>query len=161
MDTEFRENGHVIELISIALVAEDGRKLYCVSNEFDESLCDEWLQKNVLAHLPSKSSWISREEIRDKVLGFVDAKPTFWAYFADYDWVVFCQLFGRMIDLPRHFPMFCMDLKQWMTQLGVSKKQLPRQEGTELMRSGTGMSTTVSKDMKSTPGTSLDNERRQ
>lgn len=36
----------------------------------------------------------------------------FYAYYADYDWVVFCWLFGRMIDLPKGFPMYCKDLKQ-------------------------------------------------
>jgi len=39
-------------------------------------------------------------------------KPEFYAYYADYDWVVFCQLFGKMIDLPTGFPMYCKDLKQ-------------------------------------------------
>ena len=38
--------------------------------------------------------------------------PKFYAYFADYDWVVFCWLFGKMIDLPKRFPMYCIDLKQ-------------------------------------------------
>ena len=36
----------------------------------------------------------------------------FYAYYADYDWVVFCWLFGRMIDLPKGFLMYCKDLKQ-------------------------------------------------
>ena len=39
-------------------------------------------------------------------------KPEFYAYYADYDWVVFCWLFGRMVDLPEGFPMYCIDLKQ-------------------------------------------------
>ena len=39
-------------------------------------------------------------------------KPKFYAYYADYDWVVFCQLFGKMIDLPKGFPMYCFELKQ-------------------------------------------------
>ena len=39
-------------------------------------------------------------------------KPEFYAYYADYDWVVFCWLFGRMIDLPDDFPQYCIDLKQ-------------------------------------------------
>jgi len=41
-------------------------------------------------------------------------KPEFYAYYADYDWVVLCWLFGRMIDLPKGFPMYCRDLKQMM-----------------------------------------------
>jgi hypothetical protein len=46
------------------------------------------------------------------VLGREKIKPEFWAYYADYDWVVFCQLFGSMIDLPQGFPMYCRDIKQ-------------------------------------------------
>jgi hypothetical protein len=38
--------------------------------------------------------------------------PVFYAYYADYDWVVFCWLFGTMMDLPKGFPMYCKDLKQ-------------------------------------------------
>jgi len=45
--------------------------------------------------------------------------PEFYAYFADYDWVVFCWLFGRMIDLPKGFPFYCMDLKQMMVENGL------------------------------------------
>lgn len=38
--------------------------------------------------------------------------PEFYAYYADYDWVVFCWLFGKMNDLPDGFPYYCIDLKQ-------------------------------------------------
>lgn len=38
----------------------------------------------------------------------------FYGYYADYDWVVFCWLFGRMIDLPKGFPKYCKDLKQML-----------------------------------------------
>lgn len=38
--------------------------------------------------------------------------PKFYAYYADYDWVAFCWLFGKMMDLPNGFPMYCNDLKQ-------------------------------------------------
>ena len=41
-----------------------------------------------------------------------DDSPKFYAYYAGYDWVVFCWLFGKMIDLPKGFPMYCIDLKQ-------------------------------------------------
>ena len=38
--------------------------------------------------------------------------PEFYGYYADYDWVVFCWLFGKMIDLPSGFPYYCKDLIQ-------------------------------------------------
>lgn len=53
----------------------------------------------------------------------------FWAYFADYDWVVFCWLFGRMIDLPKGFPMFCYDLKQSLEYDSLKKDIIPAAEG--------------------------------
>ena len=47
----------------------------------------------------------------------IDNTPIeFYGYYADYDWVVFCWLFGRMIDLPTGFPMFCIDLKQTLDE---------------------------------------------
>ena len=45
------------------------------------------------------------------------AHPEFYAYYADYDWVLLCSLFGSMMQLPPGFPMYCKDLKQYMDQL--------------------------------------------
>lgn len=53
--------------------------------------------------------------------------PEFYAYYADYDWVVFCSLFGTMMDLPKAFPMYCRDLKQMIDDICMSDK---RWEGT-------------------------------
>lgn len=47
-----------------------------------------------------------------KILGNKKTPPVFYAYYADYDWVVFCWLFGNMMSLPKGFPMYCRDLKQ-------------------------------------------------
>lgn len=33
-------------------------------------------------------------------------------FLADYDWVVLCQLFGTMMQLPKGWPMYCRDLRQ-------------------------------------------------
>ena len=49
---------------------------------------------------------------RTRQYGWNGDQPEFYAYYADYDWVLFCSLFGRMIDLPNGFPMYCRDLKQ-------------------------------------------------
>ena len=51
-----------------------------------------------------------------------DNQIEFYAYYADYDWVVFCWIFGRMIDLPKGFPMYCKDLKQIMDEKGLNSK---------------------------------------
>lgn len=46
--------------------------------------------------------------------GYVRTDPEFYGYFADYDWVLFCSLFGKMINLPKGFPYYCKDLKQML-----------------------------------------------
>lgn len=53
-------------------------------------------------------------------------KPQFYGYYSDYDWVVFCWLFGKMIDLPKGFPMYCRDLKQIMDDKVPDGKYIPR-----------------------------------
>jgi 3' exoribonuclease, RNase T-like len=142
LDTEFIEDGRTIDLISIGIVAEDGRELYAVSTEAQLHLANDWVRANVLPHLPKYGNphWMSRADIKRGLTRFVsvsseetdfgepfaahngirrmDPKPEFWGYYADYDWVVLCRLFGRMIDLPKHFPMFCRDLKQLSVDLG-------------------------------------------
>ena len=76
--------------------------------------------------------WGRRNEIRDLVLTFCDVekygKPEFWGYFADYDWVAFCQLFGTMMDLPKGFPMYCRDIKQWADKLDGARIPKPEVE---------------------------------
>lgn len=131
-DTEFIEDGQTIDLISIGIVAEDGREFYAESLDADLSRANEWVKTNVIAHLwsqqPNKRSaniWsrdggagglLSRKQIAGEIHRFCNpdrhGKPEFWAYYADYDWVALCQLFGRMIDLPDGWPMYCRDLKQ-------------------------------------------------
>lgn len=44
----------------------------------------------------------------------------FYGYYSDYDWVLFCSFFGRMIDLPKDFPMYCKDLKQMFDEKAES-----------------------------------------
>lgn len=54
-------------------------------------------------------------------------KPVeFYGYFADYDWVLFCSLFGRMIDLPSGFPMYCRDLKQMLDERAECASHIDR-----------------------------------
>jgi hypothetical protein len=54
-----------------------------------------------------------------------DQHPEFWGYYADYDWVAFCWIFGKMIDLPKGWPMYCRDLKQWSDDIGAATNVPP------------------------------------
>lgn len=130
LDTEFHEDGRVIDLISIALVSEDDEYYAIASDGWDPAKCNPWVQENVLPKLPPRGTgvWRTRSQIASDVIQALApeaSKPEIWGYFCDYDWVVFCQIWGRMIDLPKGFPMYCLDLKQEMKRLGVSKEDLP------------------------------------
>lgn len=188
-----------IDLISIGIVAEDGREYYAISKDFNlkeawnrydiktmtnlkgdsdtNKMKVYWLRDNVLKpiynelvlhhtsadwyhknpHLGEKVNdgrwlefnykslkWLinkygkSNKQIAEEVVQFIDTRwveegniskgfmypggtsikevktsnVQFYGYYSDYDWVVFCWLFGKMIDLPKGFPMYCIDLKQ-------------------------------------------------
>ena len=117
-DTEFIEDGHTIDLISIGMVRDDGASLYLENSDCDHSKASDWVKANVIAHLNGGTDGFSREEIARIVRDFAGEKPVFWAYYADYDWVVLCQLFGTMMDLPKGWPMYCRDVKQLCDSLG-------------------------------------------
>lgn len=121
-DTEFLEDGTTIMPISLGMVRQDGVELY-FEFDFDEQKVQQhpWISKNVLPHLTwSRDQRLSRAQAAKTLLDFVgdDQRPEFWAYFADYDWVLLCQIFGTMMDLPSQFPKFCLDVQQLWHCLG-------------------------------------------
>jgi hypothetical protein len=171
-----------IDLISIGIVAEDGRELYLISKDFNlREAWDRhelkpdineggmkkvyWIRENVLkpiwAELMAKEigvetpkeaenllifEWTNlsdkikylevkrlinnygytNAEIAEKVKEFVYNQTNedkyynelsvmpieLYGYYSAYDHVVLCWLFGKMIDLPKGFPMYTIDLKQ-------------------------------------------------
>ena len=128
-DTEFSEPGTgnppTIELISIGIAADDGRTYYAESSEFSLERCNTWVCNNVIPHLGEPEHRKPRAQIKQEIVAFLGKDPILWAYYASYDWVVFCWLFGAMVDLPGGFPMFPMDLQQWWVQLGRPEGMKP------------------------------------
>jgi hypothetical protein len=116
-DCEFIENGITVELVSIGVVAEDGREFYAVSTEFDPADAIDWVRRNVLDKLPppADKAWRSRERIRQDLLEFLTETGDgieLWAWMAAYDHVVLAQLWGDMRALPRAIPRFTHELRQ-------------------------------------------------
>lgn len=157
---------HIIDLISIGIVAEDCREYQAISNEYRYKDASPWVRQNIILplylntvhgdarnhydvhnfHLHyGKRNWqIAREidlfvnpirgemfdpwpvnfeylakhnckEFDDGIGGkYMRAQPDFYGYYADYDWVLLCSLFGTMMNLPEGFPMYCIDMKQML-----------------------------------------------
>lgn len=125
-DSEFIEDGTTIDLISLGVVADDGREFYAVSTEFDPGRAGEWVRTNVLPKLPSPASkaWRSRQAIRDDLLAFLTETGDdieLWAWVSAYDHVVLCQLWGPMTALPRVIPRFTHELRQHWEDAGRPK----------------------------------------
>lgn len=131
-DTEFIEDGATIELVSIGIVAEDGREYYAVSTDFDSARANRWVRENVLDKLPSPGGpeWKPRTQIREEVLTFLtsaDGIPELWAWVGAYDHVVLAQLWGDMGALPRVLPRYTRELKQYWEMAGCPRlPHLPR-----------------------------------
>ncbi len=127
-DCEFIEDGQTIELVSIGAVDEEGREFYAVSTEFDPARAIPWVRANVLDKLPPPAdpAWRSRDRIRDDLLGYLTAPGQgleLWAWYAAYDHVVLCQLWGAMPALPRAVPRYTKDLRQRWDDVG--RPELP------------------------------------
>lgn len=141
-DTEFLEDGKTIDLISIGIVAEDGREYYAVSSQFDKRRVknDSWLMENVMSsishtiylsegdggiewptiHLTDPSTR-SRAQIAQDVWQFLlggEGKPRLWAWYGAYDHVALAQLWGKMINLPDGVPMWTNDIMTLQTLCG-------------------------------------------
>lgn len=136
-DTEFIENGETIDLLSIGIVAEDGREFYAQTiraqnYKQNPSLCrHDWVRENVVPHLNYTGT--ARADLAVQLLEFCDREkygdPEFWGYYSAYDHVVLCQIFGTMMNLPPCWPMYTRDIKQWCDQMG--NPGLPKQESVE------------------------------
>lgn len=124
LDTEFIEDGHTIELVSIAIVGEDGTEFYAENADVDLTRANPWVRKNVIPHLMGKTfpCFFPHREIGPMLIEWIAASetnlPEFWTYFGSYDWVAVAQLFGTMIDLPDYWPMFVMDIEQLRVMKG-------------------------------------------
>lgn len=120
-DFEFIEDGKTIDPVSVGLVRGDGEVYYAEFLEADLSKADSWVIDNVLPKLEGPAK--PRAQIAQEIIEFVGENPVFWGYYADYDWVVLCQLYGRMADLPQTWPMYCRDLKQLVDEHDIQLEQ--------------------------------------
>lgn len=151
-DCEFIEDGKTIDLISIGIVADDGREYYAVNRDapWRRIKKHDWLCANVVPALPTlhgdaplhyarrgplglldwqnpafkRPASIARQ-VRDFILAGED--PELWAYYGAYDHVALCQLYGPMIGLPDGMPMWTHELMQLWESAG--RPEMPEQVG--------------------------------
>lgn len=148
LDTEFNENVHPIDLISVGIISQDDREWYGVHRDYVRypmyehegrpadnypiiHSCNDWVKKNVLPVLfqqngPGKAAtWFTGDDVkmRDAIVEFVgdDQSPEFWAYYGDYDWFLLTRLFKSFDKMPKKWPQICYDVHQYAKHHGLHK----------------------------------------
>ena len=138
-DTEFTGLHQNTTLISIGLVAKDGRTFYAEFNDYDKSQINAWLDENVIANLlmkpPQKgedeyytksrfkrnipltqASCVqmrgSTKEIRKELETWLNeiGKVEMWSDCLAYDWVLFNQMWGNAFNLPANIYYIPFDI---------------------------------------------------
>lgn len=130
LDTEFEEmHGEDIMPISLALVDEGKRELYIeFKHDEDRARRNDFVRENVLPKLRGQEQY-TKEQAARRITHFLglgklnpaESKPksfNIWAYFASTDWIVFYQVFGTLMDLPKGCPRHPMCLQQLYATLG-------------------------------------------
>lgn len=144
-DTEFTGLHQSTTLISIGLVADDGKTFYAEFTDYDESQVDDWVQENVIDNLiypqdegcgleytnegeytkegdpPTvKGTWGSSAYMAVlrrwiERLGEVEM----WSDCLAYDWVLFCELFGGAMSIPENIHYIPFDICTLFKMRGI------------------------------------------
>jgi 3'-5' exoribonuclease-like protein len=72
--------------------------------------------------------WRTHEQIRNEVRAFLTDPTELWGWYAAYDFVALCQLFGTMMDLPTDWPHHIKEFQQIVDDRSISDDDLPKQE---------------------------------
>ena len=100
------------------IAEEIKRFIYRINPEYNKIVSKEGEELGSVMYYSEENSAVT--EFKEEFPGYTETFATpieFYGWYCDYDWVVFCWLFGLMIDLPSGFPMYCKDLKQDMDAL--------------------------------------------
>ena len=116
-DTEFTGLHQKTTLISIGLISECGKTFYAEFNDYDGSQIDEWLRTNVIDNLQYNGIYQKLDKTKESVSyksttenikvmlteWFEQFKEVeIWSDCLSYDWVLFNQIFGHALNIPKN-----------------------------------------------------------
>ncbi len=141
-DTEFTGLHKRTSLISIGIVAENGKRFYAEFSDYDKSQCDDWIKKNVLSNTVmggNNALYESHQNIenltvsigtKDKVCYELSEwmkqfdSVQFVSDVSHYDFVLLIDIFGGAFDLPGNASAACHDINQDIARhYGISEKE--------------------------------------
>jgi hypothetical protein len=123
MNTEYIDTERVIELISLGIVAADGREFYAISTEFDAPLGNEFVQHTVLPLLEPRGhpAWMSRACMKMELVEFIGTDiPRFWCWGSTpWDWMAMAQLFPVAERVPDGWRYTAYDVSMLAENAGL------------------------------------------
>ena len=160
-DMEFTGLHQKTTLISIGLIAEDGRTFYAEFNDYDKSQLDDWLRENVIANLLMKAppkgeaeyyvksrfkkdisltklSCVqmrgSTKEIRTELELWLNEveQAEMWSDCLAYDWVLFNQMWGHAFNIPKNVYYIPFDICTMFKLKGIDP-DISREEFAEMV----------------------------
>jgi hypothetical protein len=129
-DTEFVQGsyGAPLVLVSIGVVAQDGREYFACNEAFEPAQADPWVREHVLPLLPPRAdpAWKPVARIAGELRVFLgEAPPELWGYCSAYDHVLLVHLLGGFGGWPESWPFYTRDLRQWQDSLGLDAIDIP------------------------------------
>ncbi len=140
LDCEFTGLVKNAELISLCLYQDDGCYFYAEFNDYATDLLTPWHYENVLSHL-DYNNMPRFGEITDDIWRIKDDKNQvtiklkewlskfeqveIWGDVPVYDWVLFCDLFGGGLELPKNILYMPMDLAT-LAKIKTENPDFPR-----------------------------------
>lgn len=128
LDTEFTELSQKAQIISLALVSENGQEFYAEFKDYSRNEISGWSLVHVIPNLilhEKEDCFVgntktrlkgSREEIRGALkfwlsqFGEKKGSLQCWADNPAYDWILFCELFGGALHIPPSIHYMCLDV---------------------------------------------------
>jgi hypothetical protein len=121
-DTEFTGLYQATSLISIGMIADDGRTLYAELDNYEpgQGYITDWIKENVIANLDGKNV-VSREELAKQIEKFIEPykQVEIWSDCLAYDWVLFNQIWGGAFEIPKSIYYIPFDICTLMKIKGV------------------------------------------
>jgi hypothetical protein len=111
--------------ISLGIVAGSGHTFYAEFNDYDQSQVDPWIQENVIDRLQfndrdtvlvDTGAIFSMKDTKENITTHLTewmsrwANVQMWGDCMAYDWVLFCQLYGGALNIPKNVYYIPFDL---------------------------------------------------
>jgi hypothetical protein len=149
-DLEFTGLVKNTDIISIGIVSETGESFYAEFTDYDPDKVSEWVKENVIdnlvltdrlentisASLKLRKTTVkgTKEFVKDSLLRWLQKWELVEIYgdLLTYDWVLFCDLFGGALEIPKSVYYIPVDLCTHMKDYGID----PDVNREEFVRSG-------------------------